>query len=101
MEAATTLAPVDGKQLARPTTAAQIAAAWLLGYSGSPRPAYAADLRQWGAWLEAFDVEPLDARRSHVEAWARWLETQGRAHATIARKLSALAGFYAYALDEE
>lgn len=81
-------------------TADEIAAAWLLGYSESTRRAYAGDLRSWAAWLAQTDVAPLDARRIHVDAYVRELEASGASPATIARRLSALAGFYGYALDE-
>jgi integrase/recombinase XerD len=95
---ALTVAPSGG--LTTPTTPSEVAAAWLLGYSGGTRRAYSTDLAGWGAWLERAGIEPFDAHRAHVEAFARDLELDGRAPATIARKLSALASFYAYALDE-
>jgi integrase/recombinase XerD len=38
----------------------------------------------------------FDVKRLHLELYARWLEEQGRAPATIARRLSTLAGFYRY-----
>lgn len=87
-----TLSPVQ--------TADDVAAAWLLGYSGATRNAYAADLRCWGSWLVAAGVEPLQARRAHVDAYARWLEQEGRSRSTIARRLASLSGFYSYAADE-
>ena len=51
----------------------RLLAAFLVGYEGHTRAAYARDLA----------------------------ETQGRARSTVARRLSALAGFYGYALDED
>jgi integrase/recombinase XerD len=52
-------------------------------------------------------VHPLAAERHHVDAWIRHLTTApqprtGRpaAPATVARKLSALAGFYAYGVHD-
>lgn len=81
-------------------SAEQIAAAWLLGYGDTTRRAYSSDLRHWGAWLATFALDPLQATRPHVDAYARALEHDGMAPATIARRLSTLAGFYAYALDE-
>src|SRR5436190_3904958 len=82
------------------TTADEIAAAWLLGYSGATRNAYAADLRCWASWLTSIGVEPLQAHRAHVDAYARSLEEQGRSRSTIARRLASLSGFYSYAADE-
>ena len=96
----TALVAAADRSPARLSTPDQLAAAWLLGYTGATRAAYAADLREWGAWLERAGAEPFAAQRLHVEAFARELEVAGRSRATIARKLSALGGFYAYAVDE-
>lgn len=81
-------------------TADQLAGAWLLGYGATTRDAYSSDLRHWGAWLAGFALNPLEATRAHVDAYARALEEAAMAPATIARRLSTLAGFYAYAVDE-
>jgi site-specific recombinase XerD len=79
---------------------ALLGAAWLAGYSGRTREAYERDLQAWGRWCAEHGVEVLDARRPHVQLYARQLEEAGRAPATVARKLSVLAGFYAYAVAE-
>jgi integrase/recombinase XerD len=79
----------------------QVAGAWLLGYSGHTRAAYRRDLAAWAAWLGARGLHPWQAQRVHVEAYARELEDGGLARSTVARRLSALAGFYRYALDED
>jgi integrase/recombinase XerD len=76
-----------------------LAAAFLAGYGPATREAYARDLRAWGDYLAGLGVEVLAAHRVHVDAWTRQAE-DGTAPATIARRLSALSGFYAYALDE-
>lgn len=81
-------------------TADDLAAAFLLGYGPGTRASYGHDLRKWGAWLASHGLAPLDAHRAHVEMWARQMETEGLAPATIARRLSAIAGFYEYAVDE-
>jgi integrase/recombinase XerD len=88
--------------VAAPTTAAEVATAWLLGYSNAgTRAEYGRDLREWGGWLERAGVtDPLAAHRSHVEAFARTLEAEGRARSTVARKLAALSGYYRFAEDE-
>lgn len=80
--------------------AGELAAAFLAGYGPVTREAYARDLRAWGDYLACLGVEVLAAHRVHVDAWARQAEEHGIAPATIARRLSALSGFYAYALDE-
>jgi integrase/recombinase XerD len=40
-------------------------------------------------------------RRADIESFARDLEAQGRARATVTRRLSTIAGFYKYAVEEE
>ncbi len=78
----------------------ELATAFLAGYGPATREAYARDLRAWGDYLAGFGVEVLAAHRVHVDAFVRQGEDGGVAPATIARRLSALTGFYAYALDE-
>lgn len=81
-------------------SAEQVAALFLLTYKPTTASAYAVDLRQWFAWCELFDVDPFDAVRAHVDAWAVHLADEGRARpATLARKISAVRNFYAYAVD--
>jgi integrase/recombinase XerD len=77
-----------------------LAAAFLAGYGPSTREAYARDLRTWGEYLAGLGVEVVAAHRAHVDAFVRQGEDAGVAPATLARRLSALAGFYSYALDE-
>ena len=40
-------------------------------------------------------------RRADIESFARDLEARGRARATVTRRLSTIAGFYKYAVEEE
>src|ERR1019366_8913011 len=40
-------------------------------------------------------------RRADIECFARDLEARGRARATVTRRLSTIAGFYRYAVEEE
>jgi len=80
--------------------AEQVAALFLLTYKPTTASAYAVDLKQWFAWCSLFDVDPFDAVRAHVDAWAVHLADDGRARpATLARKISAVRNFYAYAVD--
>lgn len=89
------------RELASPIRGSdELAAAFLAGYGLATREAYARDLRAWGDYLAGFGVEVLAAHRVHVDAFARQGEDDGVAPATTARRLSALAGFYDYALDE-
>jgi len=83
-------------------SADDVARAFLLGYAGHTRAAYARDLADWGRFCEQVGVDPLQATRAHVDAYARSLaELEHRSPATVARRLSALAGFYRYALSED
>jgi site-specific recombinase XerD len=89
--------PGEGAEL----DAEQIAALFLMSYKETTRRAYAVDLKQWFTWCDLFDVDPLAARRPHIDAWAIHLGADGGARpATLARKISAVRNFYAYAVDE-
>ena len=80
-----------------------MAAAFLLSYPTShTRRAYASDLGAWFEFCDSTSTDPLAANRAHVDAWARKLaEIDGRTPATVARKLSAVSGFYRYAVNED
>jgi site-specific recombinase XerD len=83
-------------------SASDVAVAFLLGYSDRTRAAYGDDLRSWFAWCADHGVDPIQATRAHVDAYCRQLaEMEGCSSATVARRLSALSGFYRYALSEE
>jgi integrase len=73
---------------------------YLAGYRGLTRDAYVLDLRQFAAWCQQRSIPLFAARRADIEGYARWLEERGRARATVARRLSTVAGFYRYAEEE-
>lgn len=75
-------------------------AAFLAGYRGLTRDAYALDLRQFIAWCQKHERRMFDVRRADIECFARDLEACGRARTTVARRLSTVAGFYRYAEQE-
>ena len=75
-------------------------AAFLAGYRGLTRDAYALDLRQFMAWCEERALRLFAVRRADIECFARDLEALGRARATVARRLCTVAGFYRYAEQE-
>jgi site-specific recombinase XerD len=75
-------------------------AGYLAGYTGRTRDAYALDLRQFRNWIGSHNLGLLEVRRAHIELYARELEATGRARATVARRLSTIAGFYRY-MEEE
>ena len=75
-------------------------AAFLAGYRGLTRDAYALSLRQFIAWCQEHKVRLFTARRAYIECFARDREARGRARATVARRLRTVAGFYRYAEQE-
>ena len=75
-------------------------AAFLAGYSGLTRDAYALDLRQFLAWCYEHELRLFAVRRADIECFARDLEVRGRAPSTVARRLCTIAGFYRYAEQE-
>jgi integrase/recombinase XerD len=76
-------------------------AGFLAGYTGLTREAYCLDLRQFAAWCQQRHLRLFQARRPDIECFARDLEARGRARATVTRRLSTIAGFYKYAVEEE
>jgi hypothetical protein len=76
-------------------------AGYLAGYRGLTREAYTLDLRQFTTWCRARSLRLFAVRRADIESFARDLEAKGRARATVTRRLSTIAGFYKYAVEEE
>ncbi len=76
-------------------------AGFLAGYSGLTRLAYELDLRQWASWCHQHHLRLFQVRRADIECFARDLEANGRARATITRRLCTIAGFYRYAVEED
>ena len=86
---------------------------FLAGYSGNTRLAYQQDLRLYVGWCHRQQIQLFDVRRTHIELFARWLEhhdageysladaERDAAGTTIARRLSTVAGFYRYGVEEE
>ena len=100
----TTTAPSTALATIQPafTDAERIAlAGFLAGYRGLTREAYALDLRQFASWCRTRSLALFAVRRADIESFARELEAMGRARATVTRRLSTIAGFYKYALEEE
>ena len=100
----TTAAPSTALATIQPafTDAERLAlAGYLAGYRGLTRDAYALDLRQFTTWCRDRSLALFAVRRANIESFARDLETRGRARATVTRRLSTIAGFYKYAVEEE
>ncbi|HVB41477.1 MAG TPA: site-specific integrase [Streptosporangiaceae bacterium] len=79
----------------------QALAGFLAGYTGLTREAYALDLRQFASWCQRCHIRLFGVRRSDIECFARDLEARGRARATVTRRLSTIAGFCRYAVEED
>ena len=77
-----------------------VAERFLLGFSGLTLSAYRRDLRIWAEWCAAMGVTPLSVQRHHVERYRGHLTGRGLAPATVARRLSTVAGMLRYAVDE-
>jgi site-specific recombinase XerD len=85
----------------------RLAAAWLVGHPTNTAKAYRRDLQSWAAWCDRLGVHPLAAERHHVDGWVRHLTTEPQPRtgrpataATVARKLSALSGFYDFGVHD-
>ncbi|MDN5919840.1 MAG: tyrosine-type recombinase/integrase, partial [Pseudonocardia sp.] len=85
----------------------RLVAAFLLSCrSDNTRRAYARDIRDFMTWCTHIGVPLLETRRVHIDGYIATLgQPQPRtgrpaAESTVARKLSALAGLYDYAVDE-
>jgi site-specific recombinase XerD len=63
--------------------------------------AYRQDLRVFVSWCRNRELPLLEVRRAHIELFARFQEAAGMARATIARRLSTVASFYRYCVEEE
>lgn len=75
-------------------------AGFLAGYSGTTLVAYRLDLKQWIVWLQNVGIDPFDVERAHIELYGRWCEAQGKARATIGRRVTTVCGFYRYCAQE-
>ena len=62
-------------------------AGFLAGYRSLTRDAYALDLRQFTTWCRTRSLHLFAVRRADIESFARDLEANGRARATVTRRL--------------
>lgn len=85
--------------VAFPETKVSVLDAYLRGLPSAPtRSVYRRVILQFTAFLGERPV--LEATRRDVEAFRSHLESAGRAPQTIARALSALSGYFGFAMDE-
>ena len=78
-----------------------VVAGFLAGYTENTLMAYQQDLRIFVSWCRNRELPLLEVRRAHIELFARFQEAAGMARATIARRLSTVASFYRYCVEEE
>jgi rhodanese-related sulfurtransferase len=79
----------------------QAVAGFVAGYGDTTRQLYSLDLRPWLHWCDDHDLRVLDVRRGHIDLFARSLEQDGKAGATVVRRLSKVTGFYRYCFEEQ
>lgn len=95
------LVEIRSNELDATTPVATLAGAWLASFgSENTRSAYRRDLRDFLGFCERHAVDPLDSTRPVIDAYARSLDALGRAPSTVARRLSALASFFGYLVEE-
>src|SRR5437016_2181499 len=90
---------VDEQPLVDPALLA--AAGFLAGYTGTTRAGYTIDLKHWWSFCETNGLAILEARRAHIVLYVRTLEEHGYARSTIGRRLSTVASYYKWCLEEE
>jgi integrase/recombinase XerD len=102
MNASLAVAPFrPGPGLATSSPAEALAAAFLAGYASKlTRSAYLRDLTDFADWCALNRLDLMEVQRPHVALYARHLEQTGRSSATVARRLSTLAGYYRYGVQE-
>jgi len=77
------------------------AAGFLAGYTGTTRDGYTIDLKAWWVFCETNKLPVLEAKRAHIELYIRTLEEKGYAKSTIGRRVSTVASFYRWCLEED
>jgi integrase/recombinase XerD len=79
----------------------RLTTAWLRSYeSRHTRTAYERDLKGWIGWCHSHDVHPLHVRMMNVDEWiADQRDRDGAARRSIARRLSAVASWYGYLIE--
>jgi integrase/recombinase XerD len=78
--------------------AQKVAARFLAGLGSSTAKPYAVDLASWLDHCRTVDAAPLHADSELIETFAnQLLQDRGLAPSTVARRLSAISGFYRFA----
>jgi integrase/recombinase XerD len=87
--------------LVEPNPARIAAMAFLAGYKERTRQGYELDLRRWFEFCTFYSIDPMLAKRPHIELFGRGMEQEGKALATVARRMSTVCVFYKYMTAEE
>ncbi len=77
-----------------------VVAGFLAGYVGNTRLAYQHDLRVFLTWCRNRQLDMFSMGRADIELFARGQESKGLSGATVARRLSTVASFYRYCVEE-
>ena len=95
-----TLVPVRNDALR--LTHEDIANAFLVGYGQNTRTAYQRNLRKYFSFCSDLSLDPRDADRTTRDGIFQRLlsESRGLSAASCAQSLSAISGFYKWAVDE-
>lgn len=73
---------------------------WLASFkSQHTRTCYRRDLSRWLDWCIECDTKPDEARKAHTDLWIEKQRREGAAEASIARRVSAVASWYDYLID--
>lgn len=74
--------------------------AWLASFrSEHTQTNYRRDLMAWLGWCDLCKVSPPDARIAHADMWIAKQRRDGAAEASIARRISAVASWYGYLIE--
>lgn len=73
---------------------------FLAGHRHNTHMAYRRDLNDFLTYCEHRNIRGLDATKATICDYLELLRRSGRSEATVARRLAALRGFYAVAVDE-
>lgn len=91
--------PSNHSVIAFPEAEVSLLDAYLRGLPSDPtRRVYRRAVKSFDAFLGNLDLH--DATRRDVEAYRAHREAEGRAAATVAKEMSALFGYYEFAVDE-
>lgn len=83
-------------------SATELVSDWLIGHRTATRNLYRISITQYLGWLDREDHgDPLEVTRQVIQRYVRHLDEElGYAPSTVRNKVSAVASFYRYAVEE-